>query len=91
MNDAPIQYEMPAALYKWPSLEARRLSTGDTIWAHQIFEGTLAECIREFMAKPISRRPLYEIFTERQPGLRDSILGANHILEIAEREDFPKE
>jgi hypothetical protein len=32
MNDAPaIQYDMPATLYKWPSLEGRFMSTGDTI------------------------------------------------------------
>jgi hypothetical protein len=92
MNDAPaIQYDMPATLYKWPSLEGRFMSTGDTIENHRIFEGTLAGCIREFLAKPISQRPLYEIFTDRQPGLRETILGANYILEIAEREDFPKE
>jgi hypothetical protein len=92
MNDvAAIQYDMPATLYKWPSLEKRRIATGEIIGARRIFEGTLAGCIREFLAKPISQRPLYEIFTERQPGLRDTILGANYILEIAEREDFPKE
>src|SRR5216684_5604516 len=89
MNDAPIQYDIPAALYKWPSLEARRISTGDTIRAHRIFEGTLGGCIREFLAKPISQRPLYEIFTERQAGLRDSVLASNYILEISERADFP--
>jgi hypothetical protein len=92
MNDtAAIQYDMPATLYKWPSLEQRRIATGEIIGAHRIFEGTLAGCIREFLAKPISQRPLYEIFTERQPGLRDTILGANYILEVAAREDFPKE
>jgi hypothetical protein len=86
----PILYDLPATLQKWPSLEARRLATGDTIHARRVFEGTLAECIREFLAKPISQRPLYEIFTDRQAGLRDSILGPSSILEIAEREDFPR-
>jgi hypothetical protein len=92
MNDAAaIQYDVPATLYKWPSLAGRRMATGDTIGAQTVFQGTLAGCVREFMAKPISQRPLYEIFTKRQPGLRDSILGANDILEIAEHKDFPKE
>ena len=87
----PIRYNVPASLYKWPSLEARRLATGDTVHAHLIFDGSLAGCVRQFMLKPISQRPLYEIFTGRQPGLRDSILRSNDILEIAEREDFPKD
>jgi hypothetical protein len=90
-NPAAIQYDMPATLYKWPSLEGRRMATGEIIGAHRIYEGTLGGCIHQFLAKPISQRPLYEIFTERQPGLRDTILGANYILEIAEREDFPTE
>jgi hypothetical protein len=88
---ADIQYNMPATLYKWPSLEGRRLATGDAIWSHPIFEGTLAGCIREFLAKPISQRALCEIFTEWQLGLSGSILGENDILEIAERDDFPEE
>jgi hypothetical protein len=76
---------------EWPSLEARRLATGDAICAHPIFHGTLADCVKQFMLKPISQRPLYEIFTDRQPGLRDSILGPNAILQITKREDFPKD
>jgi hypothetical protein len=90
-DNAAIQYDLPATLYKWPSLERRRVATGDIIGAQPVHQGTLAGCIREFLAKPISQRPLYEIFTDRQPGLRDSILGANDILEIAERKDFPNE
>jgi hypothetical protein len=86
-----IVYDVPASLKKWPSLEGRRIATGEVIGARSVFEGTLAGCVREFMAKPINQRPLYEIFTDRQAGLRDTILSANYILEIAEREDFPKE
>lgn len=86
----PFLYDLPATLHKWPSPDARRHVTGETIHAHPVYNGTLAGCIREFLAKPISQRPLYEIFTERQAGLRDSILGSDYILEISERDDFPK-
>jgi len=87
----PILYDLPASLKKWPSLEGRRIATGEIISAHTVFEGTLGGCIKQFMAKPISQRPLYEIFTDRQAGLSDTILSANSILEIAERADFPGE
>ena len=86
----PILYDRPATLQKWPSRESRRLATGDTIHAQPVFDGTLAECIEHFLAKPISQRALYNIFTERQPGLRDTILDANYILQIAGRNDFPR-
>jgi hypothetical protein len=87
----PILYDAPATLHKWPSLEARRHLTGETIHSRPVYNGTLAGCIREFLAKPISQRPLYEIFTDRQTGLRDSILSSNYILEISGRADFPKD
>jgi len=87
----PILYDLAATLHKWPSLEARRHVTGETIHAHPVYSGTLAGCIRESLAKPISQRPLYEIFTDRQAGLRDSILSSNYISEISERHDFPKD
>ena len=41
------------------------------------------------MQKPISQRPLYEIFIDHRPGLPDTMLQANDIVEIAERDDFP--
>jgi hypothetical protein len=87
----PILYDRPATFQKWPSLEARRLATGDTIHAQPVFEGTLAGCIRDFLTMPITQRTQYEIFTDRQPGLRDTILSANYILEISRRADFPKD
>jgi hypothetical protein len=91
MAKVPIQYDVPATLHKWPSREGRRIATGEVISARQVYDGTLAVCVREFLARPISQRSLYEIFTVRQPGLRDTILQMHDILEIAERDDFPKE
>ena len=87
----PIVYDAPASLKKWPSFESRRIATGEVIAARSVFDGTLAACVKEFIAKPIRQRSLYEIFTDRQAGLRDTVLSADYILEIAEREDFPRE
>jgi hypothetical protein len=84
----PILYDLPATLHKWESLEVKR--SGQSIGSMQIWEGTLAGCVREFMAKPISQRPLYDIFTDTQPGLTKTILESDDILALAAREDFPK-
>jgi hypothetical protein len=87
----PIRFEMPAALYKWPSLDARRVTAGYSIKALRTYDGTLADCVREFMLKPINQRPLYEIVTDPRAGLRDYILRPNEIVEISERTDFPSD
>ena len=84
----PVLYDVPATLHKWQSLEKKR--SGEGIGSMQIWEGTLAGCVREFMAKPTSQRPLYDIFTDTQPGLTKTILESDDILALAAREDFPK-
>jgi hypothetical protein len=66
--------------------------TGDQGHIDMIFDGTLDECIREFMdTKPISQRPLYEVHTVLQPAIGKEILSAADLLAIASRTDFPKE
>jgi hypothetical protein len=47
----PIIYEAPADLKKWPSLNGERLN-GKT-QPYLVFNGTLADCIRELLAKPV--------------------------------------
>jgi len=41
----PILYDLPATLHKWESLEVKR--SGQSIGSMQIWEGTLAGCVRE--------------------------------------------
>ena len=48
----PIAYDVPADLKKWPSLKNERV-TGKTPYV--VYNGTLAECIRELLAKPIKQ------------------------------------
>ena len=50
-----ISYDVPATLEKWPSLK----SNGDLFRSQTVFTGMLAGCVRQFMMKPISQRPLY--------------------------------
>jgi hypothetical protein len=53
-----------------------------------VFEGTLDECIRQFMSKPTSQRHLYEIHTSPQAELITAVLSADQIVELARLRDF---
>jgi hypothetical protein len=53
-----------------------------------ILEGSLDDCIRQFMAKPVSQRHLYEIHTAPQGELISAVLSGKHIVEIARLRDF---
>ena len=53
-----------------------------------LVDGTLEECIREFMAKPAPVRHLYEIHTAQQPPLVSAALSGEHIIELARLRDF---
>ena len=81
-----IDFDAPAALRKWPSVRNERVSTADRLYL--ILGGTLDECIRQFMARPISQHHLYEIHTAPQGELVSAILSARQIVEIARLRDF---
>jgi hypothetical protein len=83
----PIAYDAPADLKKWPSLKNERV-TGKT--PYLVYNGTLAGCIRQLLAKPIKQISLYDIVTERQPAFDGNVLSPGDAAEIAMRKDFPK-
>ena len=85
---SPIAYDAPADLKKWPSLNHKRLN-GNT-QPYLVFNGTLAECIRELMAKPVKQISLYDIETQPQPIFDSPVLSPGDAAEIAMRKDFPK-
>jgi hypothetical protein len=85
---SPIFYDAPAHLKKWPSLRGRRLNGSGR--PYFVFEGTLADCIRELLAKPVKAICLYDIVTEPQPAFRQKVLSPGDAAEIAMRNDFPK-
>jgi hypothetical protein len=85
-TDAHVNFDLPATLRKWPSLNNERLKEGRS--AYLVFEGTLDECIRDFMAKPQSARHLYEIHTASQPPMLTGVLVAEHVVELARLRDF---
>jgi hypothetical protein len=69
-----------------PSLNNARLSDGPG--PYLVAEGSLDECIREFMAKPASIRHLYEIQTAPQGTLITGTLSAEHVVELARLREF---
>jgi hypothetical protein len=90
VNDVPtagpnphVNFDAPATLRKWPSRNNERLDAAPA--PYLIAEHTLDECIRQFMAKPVSARHLYEIHTTPQPvgGCRIEI-----VAELARLRDF---
>ena len=83
----PIAYDAPADLKKWPSLKNERV-TGKT--PYLVYNGTLADCIRELLAKPIKQISLYDIITEPQKAFDSGVLSPGDAAEIAMRRDFPK-
>jgi hypothetical protein len=84
--DAHVDFRAPAALRKWPSLNNQRRTDGTG--PYLLLDGTLDDCIREFMAKPESTRHLYEIQTAPQPPLVTEILSAEHVAELARLREF---
>jgi hypothetical protein len=84
-TDPHVNFDAPATLCKWPSLNnERRTGPGPYL----LVDGTLDECIREFMAKPASMRHLYEIHTSPQPPLVSAILTGEILAELARLRDF---
>jgi hypothetical protein len=80
-----MKFDAPAVLRKWPSVKNERISNASP---YLVSDGTLDECIREFMSKPASNQHLYEIHTAPQPPLIDAVLSAEHIIELARLRDF---
>ena len=83
-----IDFNAPATLRKWPSIKNERARAADG--PYLIVDGTLDDCIREFMAKPARQHYLYEIHTIAQGEPISPVLSAKHILEIARLRDFLK-
>ncbi|WP_197689250.1 hypothetical protein [Bradyrhizobium erythrophlei] len=76
-----IDFNAPAVLRKWPSIKNERVSSSLGASPYLVAEGTLDECMRQFMAKPINQHHLYEIHTAPQSDVVSAILSAKHIVE----------
>ena len=85
-TEAHVNFDAPAILRKWPSLHYERRTEGTG--PYLLVDGTLDECIREFMGKSVSTRHLYEIHTSPQPPLVSAVLSGEHMVELARLRDF---
>ena len=80
VDAAQINFEAPATLRKWPSLNGRRRDDREP---YILADGTLESCIRQFMQKPASTRQLYDVLTTAQPPSVLPIMDEEHIIELA--------
>lgn len=85
-TDVQINFETPAVLKKWPSLKNERISKSCGANPYFVADGTLDECIRQFMSKPASQHHLYEITPQTE--LITAVLSPEHIVELARLRDF---
>ena len=88
MANVQIDFNAPAVLRKWPSLNNERVSATLGARPYLVFEGSLDECVRLFMDKPTHQRHLYEIHTAPQTDLVSAVMSCEHIVEIARLRDF---
>ena len=88
MSDSRVDFNAPAELRKWPSLNKQRVSTSLGARPYMISEGTLDECIRQFMELREAQRHLYEIHTAPQSDLVSAVLSPDHIVELARLRGF---
>ena len=85
MSDTRINFSAPATLRKWPSLNKERVSASLGARPYIVIEGTLDECIQQFMQYPEAQRHLY---TAPQSDLVGAILSTEHVVELARLRDF---
>ena len=85
-TDRHINFDAPAVLRKWPSLNNQRRT--EATGPYLLREGTLGECLREFMAKPTPTRHHYEIHTSPQPPLVTDVLSGESLAELARLREF---
>jgi hypothetical protein len=87
-NEVQIDFDAPATLRKWPSVNTERVSASLGARPYMIIDGTLDECIQRFMSQPASQHHLYEIHTAPQSDLVSAVLSAEHIVALARLLDF---
>ena len=83
--DPYVNFDAPAVLRKWPSLNNQRRE-GEV--PYLLIDSTLGECIRAFMAKQAPHRHLYEIHTSPQAPLVADVLSGEIVAELARLREF---
>lgn len=86
LSSSGINFEAPAAFRKWPLVSGQRRT--DSSGPYLLIDGTLDECIRQYLAKPPASWHLYEIRTSPQAPLVDAVISGEIVAELARLRDF---
>ncbi len=86
---SPIAYDAPAELKKWPSLKGERQKHRGP--PYLVYNGTLADCVRELIGKPIKGISLYDIMTKPQPAFEHDGAVARRCRRDRDAQGFPKD
>ena len=88
VSKAGIDFGAPAVLRKFPSIRGEPAK--DVLWPNPyiVFDGTLEECIKQFLSKPVEQRHLYEIHTAPQSEVVSNVMSGAHITELARLQEF---
>jgi hypothetical protein len=78
-----IDFDAPAVLRKLPSIKGQSAQHVDWPTPYLIFDGSLQECIEQFLAKPHGQRHLYEIHTAAQGVVVKSVMDSQEIAQLA--------
>jgi len=84
--DHRIDFDAPAVLRKWPSLNNQRRP--EATGPYLLHDSTLNECLLQFVAKRAPTRHLYEIHTSPQPLLVAGVLSDESLVEVARLREF---
>jgi len=84
--DSHVDFDAPAVLRKWPSLNNARSCAAPA--PYLVVDGTLDECIRQFITKPAATQHLYEIHTSPQSPLVRAVLSGKILAELVRLRDF---
>ena len=86
LSGSGINFDAPATFRKWLSHQCQqRIESRGPYLLH---DGTLDECIRQFLSKPASTRHLYEIHTLPQAPLVGDVIHGEIVAELARLRDF---
>jgi len=88
MPDSRVDFSARATLRKWPSMNKQRVSAALGARPYMTSDGTLDDCIRQFMGLRPAQRHLYEIHTAPQSDLVIAILSTEHVIELARLRDL---
>ena len=81
-TDVHVDFNASASLRKWPSIGAQKKTDTKHPSPYLLMEDTLRACLHGLLAKPPSRRHLYEIHTSAQEPLIPAVISAEHAAEL---------